>query len=68
MYRKETSHCNQASHRNIKTSSAVYVSHDTVALPRNHFAVETAMHPVCGVELHVTVNCIKILSAAQQCL
>ena len=32
------------------------MSHDTVALPRNHFAVETTMDPVYALELHVTVN------------
>ena len=25
------------------------------------------MHAVCAVELHVTVNCVKMLSVAQQC-
>lgn len=50
-----------------KDSSAEYVSHDIVARPRNRFAVETTMHPVCVVELQFTVNCITTLSAAQQC-
>jgi len=45
----------------------VYVSHDIAARPRNHFELEITMHPVCVFELHVTVSCIKILSAAQEC-
>jgi hypothetical protein len=31
-------------------------------------AVETTMQSVCVLELHVTVNCIKILTVAQQCI
>jgi hypothetical protein len=38
-----------------------------VALPPNNSAVETTVHSVCIVELHITVNNIKILSVAQQC-
>jgi hypothetical protein len=49
-----------------KLRQAVYVYGTTVALSMSHLLRgNTAMHSVCVVELHVAINCIKILSAGQ---
>jgi hypothetical protein len=44
------------------------VQHDITVRSGSHCCSgNTTMFSVCVVELHITVNCTKILSVAQQC-
>ena len=45
----------------------MYVKRNTVMHSRNHCCGGKTMISVCVVELHSTVNCIKIVSVTQQC-
>jgi len=52
--------------RTKETTQATYVQPNIVEHSHHHFAQETTTHSVCVVELHVTVNRIKIYTLVQK--
>ena len=52
-----------------KAMQNLRVQRNIAARSRNHcYSGKAPMHSVCVAESHVTANCIKIMSVAQQCL